>query len=79
MSTTSAGRRLQTFEQLLEIARESSTAIVCAEEDPGHRHRRLVTPALQQNDVKVEHFRGDGCVQTEDEFGGGMPQLRLFE
>lgn len=66
--------------RLLEIARERSTAIVCAEEDPGHCHRRLlVAPALQQNDVTVEHIRGDGRVQTEDEFGGGKPQLRLFE
>lgn len=49
-------------------------------EDPGHCHRRLlVTPALQKNDVTVEHIRGDGRVQTEEEFGGGKPQLRLFE
>jgi uncharacterized protein (DUF488 family) len=68
------------LDRLVAIARQGSTAIMCAEEDPIRCHRQLlVTPALQRSGVTVEHIRGDGHVQTEDELGGRKPQLRLFE
>lgn len=67
------------IDRLVAIARQGS-AIMCAEEDPIRCHRRLlVTPALQRSGVTVEHIRGDGRVQTENELGGRKPQLRLFE
>jgi uncharacterized protein (DUF488 family) len=67
-------------DRLVEIARDASTAILCAEEDPGNCHRRLlVTPTLQRKDVAVLHIRGDGRVQPEDELSGRKPQMRLFE
>jgi uncharacterized protein (DUF488 family) len=67
-------------DRLVEIARDASVAILCAEEDPDRCHRRLlVTPALQRKDVTVLHIRGDGRVQPEDELSGRQAQLPLFE
>ena len=53
--------------ELVAIARERTAAILCAEEDPTHCHRRvLVTPALAREGFAVVHLRGDGRVQPED-------------
>jgi len=68
------------IEQLIEVAGQSSTAILCAEEDPAHCHRRLlVTPALERRGIAVLHIRGDGRLQSEDELRAPSSQLRLFE
>lgn len=66
--------------RLIDVANQGPTAILCAEEDPGRCHRRLlVTPALQQRGLTVRHIRGDGRVQSDEEFRGQTPQLHLFE
>lgn len=68
------------IDRLVEVARRGSTAMLCAEEDPTRCHRRLlVTPALQGRSVAVQHIRGDGRVQQDDELGERKLQLRLFE
>jgi uncharacterized protein (DUF488 family) len=65
------------IERLVGCARERMTAIMCAEEDPGRCHRRLlVTPALERAGVAVVHLRGDG--RREPEGASGLPQLELF-
>lgn len=67
-------------ERLIDVANQGPTAILCAEEDPGRCHRRLlVTPALQRKGLPVRHIRGDGRVQSDDELRGQAPQLRLSE
>lgn len=67
-------------DRLVEMARQRSTAILCAEEDPTRCHRHLlVTPALQRRAITVQHVRGDGSVQVDDDVRGPTPQLRLFE
>jgi uncharacterized protein (DUF488 family) len=66
--------------ELLQIAGNTATAIMCAEENPTQCHRRLlVTPALQQRGGTVLHIRGDGRVQSEEELNGQKGQLPLFE
>jgi uncharacterized protein (DUF488 family) len=58
--------RFQTGMELLEkAAAKSSTAIMCAEEDPMHCHRWLLLgPAMAERNMEVLHIRGDGRVQS---------------
>jgi len=68
------------IERIIELARRGPTAILCAEEDPGRCHRRLlVTPVLIERGIAVEHIRGDGRLEAEGTAEDGAPQLRLFE
>jgi uncharacterized protein (DUF488 family) len=68
------------IERLVEFARERATAILCAEEDPGRCHRRLlVAPALRRAGVTVVHIRGDARLEPDDEVApAASPQLELF-
>lgn len=62
------------IDQLVALARERPTAILCAEEDPARCHRRLlVTPALRRAGLAVVHLRGDGRVEDDP-----ADQLGLF-
>lgn len=68
------------IDRLIELARRGPTAILCAEEDPGRCHRRLlVTPVLIERRIAVAHIRGDGRLEAEGTAEDGAPQLRLFE
>ena len=59
---------------VVALAGERRTAILCAEEDPEHCHRtRLLVPALRRAGAQPLHLRGDGRV--EDDATG---QLALF-
>jgi uncharacterized protein (DUF488 family) len=52
-------------------------AIMCAEENPNHCHRRmLLTPPLVTRGVEVLHIRGDGRIEPEAELAS--PQRELF-
>ncbi|HPP22479.1 MAG TPA: DUF488 domain-containing protein [Phycisphaerae bacterium] len=58
-------------------------AIMCSEEDPTECHRRLlVGRVLVREGIGVDHIRGDGRIQTEEELTGeerrGDGQLSLF-
>lgn len=67
------------IERLIELAHERRRAILCAEEDPGRCHRRLlITPALESAGVTVVHVRGDGRLEPEDAALPPSPQLGLF-
>jgi uncharacterized protein (DUF488 family) len=51
-------------------------AIMCAEEDPEHCHRRLlVARVLFENGIEVQHIRGDGRLETEQGFAETNPTL----
>ena len=68
------------IEWLEEHAGNGRTAVMCAEEDPGRCHRRLlITPVLQEKGVVVMHIRGDGRLQSEEEFCVSSAQMALFE
>ena len=67
------------IDELLVLAREQQTAILCAEEDPSRCHRRLlVAPALRQRGATVVHVRGDGRLEPDAPAAPGPPQLPLF-
>jgi uncharacterized protein (DUF488 family) len=53
------------IQQLLEIADQDLTAIMCSEEDPAdcHRHHLIAKYILEHHpQVTVRHIRGDGTV-----------------
>ena len=55
-------------EQLLHAMAAHRVAILCAEEDPTHCHRRLlVGRVLAQHGARVQHVRADGRVRSEEE------------
>jgi uncharacterized protein (DUF488 family) len=64
--------------------REYRVAMLCAEENPAGCHRRLlVSRVLLERGIHVEHIRGDGRLQTEDEIAAEVnpdrDQLTLFQ
>ena len=64
--------------------REYKVAMLCAEENPAACHRRLlVGRVLLERGIRVEHIRGDGRIQTEQEVAAeadpNRDQLTLFQ
>jgi uncharacterized protein (DUF488 family) len=64
--------------------REYKVALLCAEENPAACHRRLlVGRVLVDRGIQVEHIRGDGRIQTEQEVAAeadpNRDQLTLFQ
>jgi len=64
--------------------REYTIALVCAEENPAECHRRLLIGwVLLGRGVRVEHIRGDGRIQTEEEVAAetdpDSSQLSFFQ
>ena len=61
---------------LLGLAQQKRTAIMCAEGDHRQCHRyKLITPVLLESGMTVLHIQPDGSVVDEEE---GPQQLRLF-
>jgi uncharacterized protein (DUF488 family) len=63
---------------------EYNVAMLCAEENPAECHRRLlVGRVLLDHGIQVEHIRGDGRIQTEEEIAAeadpNRDQLQLFQ
>ena len=51
--------------ELVEMAKSSKVALMCAEEDPAKCHRKLlIGPALEQLGITLLHIRQDGSVQS---------------
>jgi len=64
--------------------REHKVAIICAEENPAACHRRLlVGRVLLDHGIQVEHIRGDGRIETEEEVAAEVnpdrEQFSLFQ
>ena len=64
--------------------RECKVALLCAEENPETCHRRLlVGRVLLERGIQVEHIRGDGRIQSEEELAAQVrpnrDQLTLFQ
>jgi uncharacterized protein (DUF488 family) len=64
--------------------REYKVALLCAEENPAACHRRLlVGRVLVDRGFAVDHIRGDGRIQTEEEVAAeadpNRDQLTLFQ
>lgn len=74
----------QGLTRLQEDASRFRLALLCAEENPAHCHRRLlVARVLLQRGFDVRHIRGDGRIQSDPEVAAendpAAPQLALFE
>jgi uncharacterized protein (DUF488 family) len=74
---------LEGLSRLERGIREYSVALLCAEENPAACHRRLlVGRVLIDRGIQVEHIRGDGRIQTEEEVAAqtdpDRDQLSLF-
>lgn len=55
-------------------------AIMCSEEDPSCCHRRLlIGRVLSGRGIELDHIRGDGRVQTEDDLIPKATQNALFD
>ncbi|MGH7147054.1 MAG: DUF488 family protein [Nitrospiraceae bacterium] len=66
--------------RLEEAVRARRVAIMCSEEDPSSCHRRLlVGRVLSSRGTELEHIRGDGRLQTEDDLIPKGTQNALFE
>jgi len=78
---------IQAIERLLKGVRECRVALLCAEENPLNCHRRLLVGKVLRNyDVSLQHIRGNGRVQSEQELlveeesqKGDGAQLGLFK
>ena len=74
---------LSGIRRLENAAGKRRLAIMCGEEDPTECHRRLlVGRVLMEHGVGVDHIRGDGRIETEEELAAqerrGDGQLSLF-
>lgn len=53
--------------RVVDRARRSRVALLCAERDPAHCHRAiLVAPALLKRGVSVAHILGDGNLESQE-------------
>jgi uncharacterized protein (DUF488 family) len=67
---------LDGISRLERVARASTVALLCSEEDPARCHRRLlVGRVLEERGFSLRHIRGDGSIQLEGETDGGQPVL----
>ena len=70
------------LERLVTNARMGRVAMLCAEEDPRHCHRRLLIGSeLNRRGIDVMHIRSDGRIETEDELRASetaVVQRQLF-
>jgi len=59
---------VEAIQRLLKGIREYRVVLLCGEENPSHCHRRLLVGRyLLEQGVNVEHIRGNGRVESEDE------------
>ena len=59
---------IQAIERLLRGIHEYRVALLCGEENPSNCHRRLLVGKVLGNyDVNLQHIRGNGRVQSEQE------------
>jgi len=59
---------LEGIDRLQKGAQSYRVAVMCAEEDPLNCHRRLlIGRVLREGGVALDHIRGNGGLQTEDE------------
>ena len=66
--------------ELVDLAEKTTVALMCAEEDPGKCHRRLlIGPTLAEMGVPMSHIRGDGSVQGTEDLGNRRAYLRNFQ
>ena len=67
------------IERLQRGVQEHRVAIMCSEEDPAVCHRHLlVTRVIGDRGIDVQHIRGDGRLESEDQIRPQQKQSLLF-
>jgi uncharacterized protein (DUF488 family) len=67
---------VEALDEVATEARARPVALLCAEEDPTHCHRRtLLTPPMRARGFEVLHIRGDGRIESEDDLHDPQPDL----
>lgn len=56
----------QALEGLIDLSREKTVAILCAEAVPWRCHRRLISDALVARGIEVRHILGPGRVDSHE-------------
>ena len=70
---------LEAVDRAVMLARETPTAILCAEEDPLHCHRfLLICPAVVRKGALPLHLRRSGAVETQRDAEDRLLQLHGF-
>ena len=68
---------LEGIERLMNGIRNYRVVLMCSEEKAAHCHRRLlVGRVLSEKGVQIQHIRGDGGLQSEDEVAREADQIR---
>ena len=68
---------LEGMERLMNGIVNYRVVLMCSEENPANCHRRLlVGRVLSEKGVQVQHIRGDGRVQPEDEVARELEETR---
>lgn len=63
------------LDNLIKMAAEQRTAIMCSEEDPTNCHRSLlIAPSLEAKGLEILHIRHDGKLMSENDL---RPQIKL--
>ena len=66
--------------ELTALAETTTVALMCAEEDPGKCHRRLlIGPSLAEIGIPLSHIRADGSLQGTEDLGNRKAYLRNFQ
>ena len=66
------------LEQLVDLADEAVTVMMCSEGDPVECHRRLlIGAALAERGIGMLHIRRDGTLIGEEDLGGSQGKLDL--
>jgi uncharacterized protein (DUF488 family) len=67
------------LDKLAQSMQASRVAIMCSEEDPTVCHRHLlITRVLRQQQIDIQHIRGDGRLESEDQLRPRRQQGMLF-
>ena len=68
------------IDELTALAETTTVALMCAEEDPGKCHRRLlIGPSLAEIGIPLSHIRADGSLQGTEDLGNRKAYLRNFQ
>ena len=68
------------IDELTALAETTTLALMCAEEDPGKCHRRLlIGPTLAEMGVRLSHIRADGSLQGTEDLGSRKAYHRNFQ
>jgi uncharacterized protein (DUF488 family) len=67
-----SARFLQGLKELVDLASQRRTAMMCSEESPVDCHRRLLISRVLTDDIEVIHLRADGSEISERDLSSNL-------